>query len=71
MSPVTKEALLKRNRDARASKRSFKTPQEVNESRRQLNINNRKRKKEHRGNNLHPDSISMANPQWKQKRLTR
>jgi hypothetical protein len=65
MSPVAKEALLKRNRDARASKRLFKTPQGVKESRRQVNINNRKRKKEHRDNNLHPDSIAMANPQWK------
>jgi hypothetical protein len=65
MSSVAKEALLKRNRDVRASKRLFKTTQEVKESRRQVNINNRKRKKEHRDNNLHPDSIAMANPQWK------
>jgi hypothetical protein len=65
MSPIAKEALLKRNRDARASKRLFKTSQEVKKSRRKVNINNRKRKKEHRDNNLHPDSIAMANPQWK------
>jgi hypothetical protein len=65
MSPVAKEALLKRNRDARASKRLFKTPQEVKESRRQVNTNNRKRKKEHRDSNMHPDSIAMATPQWK------
>jgi hypothetical protein len=65
MSPVAKEALLKRRRDARASKRLFKTPEEVKESKRQVNINNRKRSKEQRENNLHPDSIFMANPQWK------
>jgi hypothetical protein len=65
MSPVAKEAVLKRRRDARASKRLFKTPEEVKESRRQVNINNRKRSKEQRENNLHPDSIAMRNPQWK------
>jgi hypothetical protein len=65
MSPVAKEALLKRRRDARASKRLFKTPEEVKESRRQVNINNRKRSKAQRENNLHPDSIAMTNPQWK------
>jgi hypothetical protein len=65
MSPVSKEALLKRLRVARASKRLFKTPQEVKESRRQVNINNKKKRKEHRENNLHPDSIAMENPQWK------
>jgi hypothetical protein len=65
MSPVAKEALLKRRRDARASKRLFKTSEEVKESRRQVNINNRIRSKEQRENNLHPDSIAMRNPQWK------
>jgi hypothetical protein len=65
MSPVAKEALLKRLRDARASKRLFKTPQEVQESRRQVNIKNKRKRKEHRENNLHPDSIAMENPQWK------
>jgi methylphosphotriester-DNA--protein-cysteine methyltransferase len=43
MSPVAKKALLKRRRDARASKRLFKTAQEVKESRRQVNINNKKK----------------------------
>jgi hypothetical protein len=65
MSPVAKDALPKRRRDARASKRLFKTEQEVKESRRQVNINNKKKIKEQRQNNLHPDSIAMANPQWK------
>jgi hypothetical protein len=65
MSPGAKEALLKRNHDARASNRLFKTPQEVNESRRQVNFSNRKRRKEQRENNLHPDSIAMENPKWK------
>jgi hypothetical protein len=37
----------------------------VKESRRQVNINNRKRSKEQSENNLHPDSITMTNPQWK------
>jgi hypothetical protein len=65
MSPIAKEALLKKRHDARASKRLFKMPEEVKESRRQVNINNRKRSKEQRENNLHTDSIAMTNPQWK------
>jgi hypothetical protein len=65
ISTVAKEALLKRRRDARAPKRLFKTGQEVKESRRQVNINNKKKIKEKCENNLHPDSIAMANPQWK------
>jgi hypothetical protein len=69
MSLVAKEALLKRLCDARSSKGLFKTPQEVQESRRQVNIKNKKKRKEHRENNLHPDSIAMENPQWKPKLL--
>jgi hypothetical protein len=63
MSPVSKEALQKKRRDARAVKRLFKTPQEKKESARKSDNNYRKRMKEHQENNLHPDSIAMANPQ--------
>jgi hypothetical protein len=65
MSPVSKEALQKKRRDARVVKRLFKTPQEKKESARKSDNNYRKRMKEHRENNLHPDSIAMTNPQWK------
>jgi hypothetical protein len=65
MSPVSKEALQKKRRDARAVTRLFKTPQEKKESARKSDNNYRKRMKEHHENNLHPDSIAMANPQWK------
>jgi hypothetical protein len=65
MSPVSKEALQKKRRDARAVKRLFNTPQEKKESARKSDNNYRKRMKEHRENNLHPDSIAMTNPQWK------
>jgi hypothetical protein len=65
MSRVAKEALLKRTRDARAAKRLFKTPQEKKENARLSKGNYKKKMKEHRANTLHPDSITMANPQWK------
>jgi hypothetical protein len=63
MSPVAKEALQKKSRDANVVKRLFKTPQEK-ESARQSDNNYLKRMKEHREYNLHPDSIAMTNPQW-------
>jgi hypothetical protein len=63
MSPVAKEALLKRARDARAAKRLFKTPQEK-ENARLSKGNYKKKMKEHRANTLDLDSIAMANPQW-------
>jgi hypothetical protein len=65
MSPLQRETLNKRKRDARAAKRLFKTPQEKKETSRQSKLNYKKRIKEHRHDNLHPDSIAMANPQWK------
>jgi hypothetical protein len=65
MSPVAKEALLKRSCDDRAAKRLFKTPQEKKENARLSKCNYKKKMKEHRENNLHPNSITMTNPQWK------
>jgi hypothetical protein len=65
MSPLQRESLNKRRRDARAAKRLFKTPQEKKENARQSKRNYKQRIKEERENNLHPDSIAMANPQWK------
>jgi methylphosphotriester-DNA--protein-cysteine methyltransferase len=58
MFPVAKEALLKRRRDARASKRLFKTEQEVKESRRQVNINKKRRLK----NNVKTTCILTPSP---------
>jgi hypothetical protein len=65
MSPLQRELLNKRRHDARAAKRLFKTPQEKKETTRQSKLNYKQRIKEERENNLHPDSIAMANPQWK------
>jgi hypothetical protein len=65
MSPLQKEALNKKRRDARAAKRLFKTPQEKKENARLSKCNYKKKMKEQREKNLHPDSIAMANPQWK------
>jgi hypothetical protein len=66
MSPVSRALLNKRRRDSYVSKkRLFKTPQEKADRRRQVNKDYNKRAKEQRENNLHPDSIAMANPQWK------
>jgi hypothetical protein len=61
MSPLQREALNKRRREGRAAKRLFQTPQ----TRRQTNLNYYHKTKAHHANNLHPDSVSMANPQWK------
>jgi hypothetical protein len=64
MSPVSRALLNKRRRDSYVSKkRLFKTPQEKDDRRRQVNKDNNKRAKEQRENNLHPDSIAMVNPQ--------
>jgi hypothetical protein len=52
MSPLQREEINKRRRDKRAAKRLFKS-------------NYKKLIKEQRENNLHPDSIAMANPQFK------
>jgi HSP90 family molecular chaperone len=65
MSPLQKEALNKKRRDARAAKRLFKTPQEKKVNARLSKCNYKKKMKEQREKNLHPDSITMANPQWK------
>ena len=68
MSPVQRSLINKRRRDSRAanaSKRLFLTPQEKVEIRRQTQRNYQKSVKEQRSNNLHPDSIAMANPQFK------
>jgi HSP90 family molecular chaperone len=65
MSPLQKEALNRKRRDARAAKRLFKTPQEKKENARLSKCNYKKKMKEQREKNLHPDSIAMANPQWK------
>jgi hypothetical protein len=65
MSPLQREALNRRRRDARAAKRLFKTPQEKKENASISKCNYKKKIKEKRENNLHPDSIAMANPQWK------
>jgi hypothetical protein len=64
MSPLQRETLNRRRRDARAAKRLFKTPQEK-ENARLSKCNYKKKMKEHRENNLHPDYIAMTNPQWK------
>jgi hypothetical protein len=61
MSPLQREAFNKRRREGRAAKRLFQTPQ----TRRQINLNYYHKNKEQRANNLHPDSVAMANPQWK------
>jgi hypothetical protein len=61
MSPLQKEEINKRRRDARVAKRLFKTPQEKTKTVRQPKLNYKKRMKEHCDNNLHPDSIAMAN----------
>jgi integrase len=58
MSPFTKEALLKRRRDARASKRLFKTEQEVKESRRQVTSTTKRRLK----NNVKTTCILTPSP---------
>jgi hypothetical protein len=66
MSPVSRALLNKRRRDSYVSKkRLFKTLQEKADRRRQVNKDYNMRAKEQRENNLHPDSIAMANPQWK------
>jgi hypothetical protein len=64
MSPLKREEINKRRHDKRAAKRLFKTPEEK-ETGRQAKANYKKLIKEQRENNLHPDSIAMANPQWK------
>jgi hypothetical protein len=65
MSLVSRALHNKKKRDSYVSKRLFKTPQQTIERRRQTNKDYKKRVKEQRENNLHPDSIAMANPQWK------
>jgi hypothetical protein len=65
MSPLQREEINKRRRDKRAAKRLFKMPEEKKETVRQAKANYKKLIKEQRENNLHPDSIAMANPQWK------
>jgi hypothetical protein len=65
MSPVSRALHNKKKRDSYVSKRLFKTPQQSVERRRQTNKDYKKRVKEQRENDLHPDSIAMANPQWK------
>jgi hypothetical protein len=65
MSPLQREEINKRRRDKRAAKRLFKTLEEKKETVRQAKANYKKLIKEQRENNLHPDSIAMANPQFK------
>jgi hypothetical protein len=65
MSPLQREEINKRRRDKRAAKRLFKMPEEKKETVRQAKANYKKLIKEQRENNLHSDSIAMANPQWK------
>jgi hypothetical protein len=66
MSLVSRALLNKRRRDSYVSKkRLFSTPQEKADRRRQVNKDYNKRAKEQRENNLHPESIAMANPQQK------
>jgi hypothetical protein len=64
MSLLQREAINKKRRDTRVAKCLFKTPQDK-EIRRQQQRDYKKKIKEHRHDNLHPDSIAMANPQWK------
>jgi hypothetical protein len=63
MSPVSRVLHNKMKRDSYLSKRLFKTPQQSVEKRRHTNKDYKKRVKEQHENNLHPDSIAMANPQ--------
>jgi hypothetical protein len=65
MSPISRALRNKRRRDSYVSKRLFKTPQEKIDKKRQAKRDYNKRVKEHKENNLHPDSIAMANPQFK------
>jgi hypothetical protein len=55
----------KRRRDAAAAKRILKTLEEIKEKAKQSKKDYKNRMKEHRANILHPDSIAMANLQWK------
>jgi hypothetical protein len=65
MSPLQREEINKRRHDERAIKILFKTPEEKKETVRHAKANYKKLIKEQRENNLHPDSITVANPQWK------
>jgi hypothetical protein len=65
MSPLQREEINKRRCDKRAAKRLFKTPEEKKETVRQAKANYKKLIKEQCENNLHLDSIAMANPQFK------
>jgi hypothetical protein len=71
MFPLQREALNRSRRDVRAAKRLFKTPQEKKENASISKCNYKKKTKEQCENNLHPDSIAMANPQWKIEILVR
>jgi hypothetical protein len=65
LSPEQRALINKRRRDSYAAKRLFTTPEEKVERTRKNNRDYKKRVKEDRANNLHPDSIAMANPQFK------
>jgi hypothetical protein len=65
VSPGKRAMINKRRRDAATAKRILKMPEEIKEKAKQSKKDYKKRMKEHRANNLHPDSIAMANLQWK------
>jgi hypothetical protein len=60
----------KRRRDVDTAKRILKTPKEIKEKPKHSKRDYKKRMKEHHANNLHPDSIAMANPQWKPEHIS-
>jgi hypothetical protein len=70
VSPGKRAMINKRRRDAATAKRILKTPEEIKEKAKQRKRDYKNRMKEHRANNLHPDSIAMANPQWKPELLS-
>ena len=68
MSPEQKALINKRRRDLYAAKNAARklqmTPQEKKEKRKEMKKNYNRMVREHRDNNLHPDSLAMESPHF-------
>jgi hypothetical protein len=68
MSPEQKALINKRRRESYAAKNAARklqmTPQEKKEKRKKMKKNYNRMVREHRANNLHPDSLAMESPHF-------
>ena len=68
LSPEQKALINKRRRDLYAAKNAARklqmTPQEKKEKRKEMKKNYNRMVREHRANNLHPNSLAMESPHF-------